>query len=70
MNPISYGYPVAYRTSQNGDERFLPVIPFLAGLAVAPFVYGAFHHGGYYPPPYYYPYQYYGPRPPYYHGYY
>ncbi|WP_188454558.1 hypothetical protein [Virgibacillus oceani] len=41
------------------DERVFPVVPFLTGLAVAPFLYGAFYpgFGGYYPYP---------PRPPYY----
>lgn len=71
LHPIPYGYPAIYRTSENGDDRILPVIPFLTGLVVAPFLYGAFTHGGYYSypaPAYYYhnPYHYYGPPSLYY----
>ena len=72
MNPIPYGYTFAYRTLENEDERLFPVIPFLTGLAVAPFLYGALHPGGYYsypPPTYFYHNQYYG-YPPYYNEYY
>ncbi|KAA0548131.1 penicillin-binding protein [Bacillus sp. BGMRC 2118] len=52
-------YP-AYRTTHHHDQRFpfYPALPFLAGLAVSPFLYG--------PRPYY-GYGYWGPRPrPYY----
>lgn len=72
--PIAYANPYDYRSSVDQDERFFPVIPFLAGLAVAPILYNALHPGGYYayppPPPPYYPYGYYPGYNPYYHGYY
>ncbi|MFZ3589466.1 penicillin-binding protein [Bacillus sp. DJP31] len=60
-------YPQYRSYEQQHDQRF-PFLPFLAGLAVSPFLYG-----GYGPRPYYGPYGY-RPRPfyrprPYYGGY-
>lgn len=74
-HPIPYANSSVHRTQVNNDERILPVIPFLTGLAIAPFIYGALQPGGYYPypppPPYYYPYSYYpGYHHPYYPGHY
>lgn len=53
------------------DQRFFPFfLPFLTGLAVSPFFFGAFrpYYYPYYPYPYYPPYYYRPPfyRPPYY----
>lgn len=58
-----YNFQEGYRNYQQEqhDERF-PFLPFLAGLAVSPFVFGG---GGFYGRP---PYPYYG-RPPYWYGY-
>ncbi|WP_246944014.1 penicillin-binding protein [Bacillus pinisoli] len=51
----------AYRGPEAHDQRF-PFLPFLAGLAVSPFLYG--------PRPFYGPRPYYYPRPYYpYYGY-
>jgi hypothetical protein len=60
-------YP-AYRSQHAHDQRF-PFLPFLAGLAVSPFLYGGYgprpygprpYYGGY---PYYWGYPYYGGYP-------
>ncbi|MFD1735610.1 hypothetical protein ACFSCX_03445 [Bacillus salitolerans] len=54
---ISYIYP------QHHDQLYL-ALPFLAGLAVSPLLYGGFgprpFYGPYYRPGPYYPYPYYG----------
>jgi hypothetical protein len=52
--PQNYNYNYSY------DDRNFPVLPFLAGLAFSPFLYGG-GYGGYYPPT---PYPFYGPYGP------
>ncbi|WP_176483738.1 MULTISPECIES: hypothetical protein [Bacillus] len=54
-----------YRNYQASDQRYFPLLPFVAGLAVSPLL---FRPRYYYPPfPYYYPpYPYYRPYPFYY----
>lgn len=55
-------YP-AYRAPHQHDQRVYPFLPFLAGLAVSPFLYGPRPYYGYWGPrprPYYYP-PFYGP---------
>ncbi|KYG32482.1 hypothetical protein AZF04_06385 [Alkalihalobacillus trypoxylicola] len=45
-----YRYPNSYRNARNNDQRFFPLLPFVAGLAVGPLLFGG---GGF------------GNRPPY-----
>ncbi|MFC0270704.1 hypothetical protein ACFFIX_04470 [Metabacillus herbersteinensis] len=53
MNAIHHYQPA------HSDQRFFPFLPFLAGLAVGPYI---FRPRWYYPYP---PYPYYTPYPPY-----
>jgi hypothetical protein len=58
-----------YKTHLGHHEHRFPFLPFLAGLAISPFIYGPRpFYPYYYPTPYYGPYPYYGGYP--YGGYY
>ncbi|MBM7694620.1 hypothetical protein JOC77_004095 [Peribacillus deserti] len=62
--PVHYQQPAYHQTLRNGeDERFFPLLPFVAGLAVGPLL---FNRPYYYPPyPVYPAYPAYPPPAPY-----